>query len=102
MGSVEFYEIAAEDNASKAFDAARGKAVAAHGHLGYTGSLAEKDLYVAFDEPRRSEADAYARADKLMDANDPRIDDKWGPAGALPITTSDGKDGWMFFGWASY
>jgi hypothetical protein len=35
-------------------------------------------------------------ADALMQLTDPRISDKWGPAGCLEL----GSGRWLFFGWA--
>jgi hypothetical protein len=37
---------------------------------------------------------AYAR--ELMNNDDPRIEDKWGPAGCVAL----GGNRWYFFGWA--
>jgi len=39
----------------------------------------------------------YGIAGALMDLGDPRIDDKWGPAGCIELE----KGRWLFFGWAS-
>lgn len=36
-------------------------------------------------------------ATKLIDENDPRIDDKWGPAGCIKAE----RNKYVFFGWAS-
>jgi hypothetical protein len=85
-----------DDNIQKAFWAAQEEAAWEYGHGGYTGTLAEKYEWVEFDdvEPLPLE-EARAKAESLLD--DPRVDDKWGPAGALRI--KDG--GWLFFGWAS-
>lgn len=44
---------------------------------------------------------ASALADRLIEQRDARIDDKWGPAGAIPAVGADGQRGWLFFGWAS-
>lgn len=41
---------------------------------------------------------AQALAHGLIGNRDPRIDDKWGPAGCIKLT--NGK--YYFFGWASY
>ena len=40
---------------------------------------------------------AAAVAGFLIEDNDPRIDDKWGPAGCIEVT----KGEYLFFGWAS-
>jgi hypothetical protein len=39
----------------------------------------------------------YAIADGLIQAADPRVDDKWGPAGCIEIASNT----FYFFGWAS-
>ncbi|MCY0931153.1 hypothetical protein OTB20_34225 [Streptomyces sp. H27-H1] len=101
MGAITFFEVAAGDDAAEAFNEKRNEAQHEHGCGGDSGTIAEKDDYVVFDEPRRSEAFAIKRAHDLVNAGDPRIDDKWGPAGALPITTSTAQNGWLFFGWAN-
>lgn len=36
-------------------------------------------------------------ADALIDMDDPRVRDKWGPAGCIAV----GEGEWIFFGWAS-
>ncbi|MFD8978644.1 hypothetical protein [Streptomyces sp. NPDC059564] len=101
MGATTFFEVATGDNVGKAFEEIRSQALHEHGHREGTGSIAEKGEYAVIDEPRRSEAAAIRRANELISAYDPRIDDKWGPAGALPITTSQAENGWLFFGWAN-
>jgi hypothetical protein len=94
----------------EAFTDAREQAAYEHGHGGYTGSLAEKDSFTLIPPPfgpspdlSPDEAAKEFRkalllfADELIEKDDPRIDDKWGPAGALDL-----KDGsFLFFGWAS-
>jgi hypothetical protein len=69
--------------------AAFSEAVAAarheHGHGGYSGSLAEKHGYVVIDRVTRWVDDATSVANQLLDTNDPRVRDKWGPAGAIAV-----------------
>lgn len=43
---------------------------------------------------------ARATADRLIESQDERVDDKWGPAGAIRVK-DEKNDGWWFFGWAS-
>ncbi|MGW1053565.1 hypothetical protein [Streptomyces sp. NPDC002521] len=102
MGAVEFFTTATGPNLKAALNTAREEAQWEHGHGGYTGTIAEKYEVSLFDEPRRSESDALARAEELVRVGDPRIDDKWGPAGALAITTASGDEGWLFFGFATH
>ena len=72
-------------NVGVAFDRAYDQAVHEHGHGGYTGTLAEKGDYVVIDDEPRPLAEARRLAQRLIEAGDQRIDDKWGPAGAIAI-----------------
>jgi hypothetical protein len=83
--------------AGQAFDLAVKQAQYDYGHRGYTGTIAEKDSFglLVGTPVTRDEADAIVRA--AIDGGDPRISDKWGPAGALRL--EDGS--YRFFGWAS-
>lgn len=101
MGAITFFDVVTGDDVAKAFKKTRNEALHEHGPGGCTGSIAEKDHYVVIDDVRRSEAYAIGWAMELISANDPRIEDKWGPAGALPVTTSSAENGWLFFGWAN-
>ncbi|MFH8635544.1 hypothetical protein [Streptomyces goshikiensis] len=101
MGAITFFDIVIGDDADKAFNQIRDEALHEHGHGGCSGSIAEKDDYVVIDDVRRSQANALNWARELIAANDPRIDNKWGPAGALPLTTPTAQNGWLFFGWAN-
>jgi len=47
------------------------------------------------DLPKGKDPEKYA--DELIDADDSRIIDKWGPAGCFYL----GKKEYFFFGWAS-
>lgn len=106
MGAQQFITTGSGDDVKHAFENACSEAAYEHGHGGYTGSIAEKDSFVEIDPQIMFPdlASAEARAEDLMDADDPRIRDKWGPAGALhyrnPNTDSPEKT-WLFFGWAS-
>lgn len=72
-----------------------------YGHS-YSGSLGMKRAVVLITGNGGDDEAAYAYADKLIDAGDPRIDDKWGPAGAIALApSSDGCPRWYIFGWAS-
>ncbi|MGW0731697.1 hypothetical protein [Streptomyces sp. NPDC002851] len=102
MGAVDFFTIATGDNLETAFKTVREQAAWDHGHSGYTGTVAEKDKVTLINEPQRSEEDATLRAEELINNDDPRVSSKYGPAGALPITTDTGEDGWLIFGLAAY
>jgi len=78
-----------------------------YGHRGYTGSIAEKSEFVIITSQAMSHDDATRLARDLIEHGDPRVADKWGPAGAIPVrqaTSPAGRrdpDGWLFLGWAS-
>ena len=94
MGACSFSCMAEGSDAKEAFGKAVEDAQYENGHGGYTGTIAEKGSFVMItcDDPN-----PHAFADKLVDQGDPRIDDKWGPAGCISL--GDGK--YLFFGWAS-
>jgi hypothetical protein len=72
------------------FDDARGD----RSERGYTGTIAEKDTFVMMPpiESKTLEASAW----QYIDDEDPRINEKYGPAGCV----QDGQ-WYCFFGWAS-
>jgi hypothetical protein len=102
MGALDFYTTATGTDVQSAFNAARHHSAWEYGTSGFTGTIAEKDEVTLLDEPKRSADDAVARAKELLNSEDSRVNTKYGPAGALPITTDDGAGGWLFFGLASY
>lgn len=94
------------------FDALRNAADYAkhqYGHAGYTGTIAEKDTVVEIecgDVPLPTLDQAVEHANRLIDEGDERIEDKWGPAGAIGVWRNDDTNrpvraGWVLFGWAS-
>lgn len=97
MGGTTFVVTATGSSAKDAFRGAVDDARHEHGHRGYTGTIAEKRDFDIIEEADSEQA-AHALADRLIDAGDERIDDKWGPAGCIPIK---GTDKYVFFGWAS-
>ncbi len=97
MGSRDFtHFVEGVTDVDDAFNQAVAAARHEHGHGGYTGTIAEKEYFVVITETVLSPEDAEALAGELFEAQDPRIDNKDGPAGAIPFT-----GGWLFFGWAS-
>jgi hypothetical protein len=72
-----------------------------YGDDGYTGTIAEKSKFVLINLPTNydqiplSYAKEFARS--LIDKADRRIDDKWGPSGAIDLRNGE----YLFFGWAS-
>lgn len=85
MGSNVFCQYQPTPDPAAAFREAAERAAYENGHGGYTGSLAEKRSYTVIDKLPRSRSDAQAYASALIDANDERVNDKWGPAGALAV-----------------
>jgi hypothetical protein len=81
--------------ASEAFEQAVAEAQWDHGHSGYTGTIAEKHSFVMM--PMLEGMGAYESADKYLNDNDHRINEKWGPAGCIEDTGGQ----FIFFGWAS-
>lgn len=83
-----------------------------HGHGGYSGTIAEKHDFVVL--PRAPRKTAAQTAHALLDADDPAVADKWGPAGCVECSPAEaarwkkasglsGRHGrvYIFFGWAS-
>ena len=105
MGADTFMVHASGTNAQRAFLAAKEDAYYEFGHGGYSGTIAEKDSIVTIPLPEsidindkeNFEQAVIDYAESLIDDEDRRIDDKWGPAGCIPM----GDDRYLFFGWAS-
>lgn len=97
MGASEFFQFSNGETAKKAFINAVQEAKDDYGHNGYTGTIAEKNEYVRVGTVNTKE-EAKELAEKLLLDDDPRIEDKWGPAGAICINDTNE---WLFFGWAS-
>lgn len=96
MGATTFAQVAPGATLEAAFTAAVAQARHAYGHSGYTGSIAEKPCAIlATGTPMTLDAARMLVDDELLD--DERFEDKWGPAGAIPLTTG----GFLLFGWAS-
>lgn len=100
MGSEQFSVFSDGVNVDEAFTKAVEKAQYDHGHEGYTGTIAEKDEFEVIILGSMTFEDAEDKAESLFRLRDDRIDDKWGPAGAIRVKDED-HDGWLFFGWAS-
>lgn len=95
MGACDFSVTVKGPNAKAAFAAACKEARYECGHGGYTGTIAEKDSFVLI--PRDRSMPPQDQAKQMLDADDPRIVDKWGPAGCFDL----GNGEWLFFGFAS-
>lgn len=97
MGACDFIQSGRGKTAQEAFSKAVQHAQYMSGHGGYTGTIAEKREFVMVTSDTLDERDAVTLAQKLLDEDDHRITDKWGPAGCIRM----GEDHWLFFGWAS-
>jgi hypothetical protein len=90
--SANWFETAGYgETAKEAFD----EAVAAviDEILTYSGGIPAKSEFTQIEVPSGQDPEAFVRE---LSA-DPRVDDKWGPAGCIRL-----KDGeWLFFGWAA-
>jgi len=102
MGASTFDQFQKTDDRSlsgrkKAFVDAVQEARYERGHGGYSGSLAEKHEFVFIMKlPTLKEARDFA--DSMIEGDDDRIHDKWGPAGCIEV---EQPSGFLFFGWAS-
>ena len=86
--------------AEEAFQKACSDAAYEHGHGGYSGTIAEKHSWVGIDKVKTLR-EAKLMADTMIEEDDPRVSDKWGPAGMIEVTGEGDDDGFLFFGWAS-
>ena len=101
-------------NAKEAFYKAGAEAAWMHGHSGYTGTIAEKNDFIMIKCPEKTRVTKLIS--DLIENDDKRIEDKWGPAGCVEVTSPSkmkelreqrglkGKKGikaFYFFGWAS-
>jgi hypothetical protein len=95
MGAQQFYTWGRGKTAKDAFNQAVSDARYEHGHGGYTGTIAEKFEFVMIKVPEGTDPHEYA--EKLVESDDSRIADKWGPAGCIKVSECD----FLFFGSAS-
>jgi hypothetical protein len=101
MGASVFFSTANGSSAKEAFRVACDEAAYEYGHGGYTGTIAEKNEYVMCSgETFPNYQVAHEFASKLVDDDDDRISDKWGPAGCVKYTSGN-RTSFLFFGWAS-
>lgn len=95
MGASQFFVESKGISARAAFNAAVEEAQYENGHGGYTGTIAEKSAFHIFSLPEGQDAQEYA--EKLIEEEHPKVNDKWGPAGCICIRPGE----YLFFGWAS-
>lgn len=111
MGAKQFDMVEFGKTPLDAFKRAKEVAFYDHGHSGYTGTIAEKDTYKVISKPKDKDVDTFI--EELFNNSDPRIDDRWGPAGCIEVTDEvkkdhkergspypRGKRAFRFFGWA--
>lgn len=96
MGAEQFVTRSKGKNAQAAFSAAVAEARHEYGHAGYTGTIAEKDAFVML-EPCPDVIKPHEYAEIFFEREDPRIDDKWGPAGCFQVASGE----FYFIGYAS-
>jgi hypothetical protein len=112
MGANTFFTTELGEDAKTAFHLAVEEALYESGHGGYTGTIAEKSSFVMIECPKGKNPSSFV--DELVNNDDPRISDKWGPDGCLDFTAEvkkryrkagrkwpRGKKAYLFFGWAS-
>jgi hypothetical protein len=85
MGAAPFTTYQTGADPAAAFHTARAQAHHEHGHNGDTGTIAEKDSYTIITATALSYENANALAQQLIAADDDRITDTRGPAGAIPV-----------------
>lgn len=85
MGASQFSVLERGKDAIEAFNRAVEQARYESGAGGYTGTIAEKGSFVVIQREAVSFREAEVLANKLQRDQDPRVDDKWGPAGAIPV-----------------
>ena len=96
MGAEIFRVTAQGLSATAAFATARQEALHEYGHGGYTGSIAEKQLFRMVDIPAGFDAWQYAE-DWAAWPDSAFWQDKWGPAACAQV----GPQEFIFWGWAS-
>ena len=97
MGAEVFSCSAKGKDANEAFSVARSAALHAHGHNGYTGSIAEKSSFRLVPLHESVIKDKVLFFHKIQSLIDNQFDDKWGPAGCIELKEGE----YYFFGWAS-
>ncbi|MEU3399368.1 hypothetical protein [Streptomyces filamentosus] len=86
MGSEYFTAYGDGADAERAFNDVTSAARYEYGHGGYTGTIAEKHAFEIVTRTPMTESDAENYAAELLEGDHP-LNDKWGPAGAIPVLT---------------
>jgi len=95
MGAEQFGFKWKGKTAKEAFHDAVRQYAHERGHGGYTGTIAEKHEFTMIELPAGADPGDYAAL--LMERQDDRVNNKWGPAGCFDL----GGGVFYFFGWAS-
>ena len=100
MGAEVFMASAFGKDINEAFRNAVSNAQHESGHGGYSGTIAEKArfVFIDYDKERQEGESKRDFIYRLIEQDDERISDKWGPAGCI-VGKTDGH--FIFFGWAS-
>lgn len=100
MGACEYENIVhGFGTAREAFDYITKEARYQHGHGGYTGTIAEKSSFRMVHVPDGE--DPFRYAEKLINGDDMRYQDKCGPANCIEFFDEKGRKAFIFFGIAS-
>lgn len=104
MGAQPFVIDSEGETPNEAFWNAVEQAWHDYGYAGYTGTVAEKNDFIIINPETDGEnTDDWSQNDYetyawwMVEQDDPRIADKWGPAGCICY----GEGEYIFFGWAS-
>lgn len=92
MGSVDFETYATGKTPKEAFASAVEQALYEHGHEGYTGTIAEKNGFTIITPPNTWKGREMEYAQKLLEEEDSRISNKWGPAGCIHLFSEGLKE----------
>jgi hypothetical protein len=108
MGSSTFENLGGGKTPEVAFAKLIKGAKYFHGHGGGSGTIAEKSRFIMIELPADVQKSMKGKiedkvkivreySNKLIQARDIRIDDKWGPAGCIQVSPTK----FFFFGWAA-
>lgn len=98
MGAVSFQQYQEGLNLKDAFASAISDARDHHGSQMYTGSIAEKSDVVLMSNTVVGLREAHEKANEYLMQDDARVINKWGPAGAIPV--SDSEEGLLTETWS--
>lgn len=85
MGANTFFVYRDGESVIKCFNAAVADYEFEYGHSGYTGTIAEKSQVTVVQREPVPYEDARILAQQLIERQDVRVDNKFGPAGAIRV-----------------